>query len=208
MLSCYDLGLKINDETVFAGLGFSLAPSSILAIRGNAGVGKSKLLATLAGLIKPDQGVVSYNDVPVLDVLTAYATLVQYVGFQDAVKPELTVEENIAFWSLLKGSSELVPAALAYFELEDKKDQLSHSLSPDWQHRIALARLIACQSKVWILDDPFTRLDEDGKRLLLNLISVRSNEGGTVILSSFDPLPLPKAIELDIAMFQPSKEVV
>lgn len=158
----------------------------ILVLKGSNGTGKTSLLKIISGLIPPKKGEILYNNQPVKKYYDEYCSLIEYVGHQNALKQDLTVIENIEFWSKMKESVELIPAALKYFGLSDYADIPCYKLSAGWQRKVALARLMACNSKLWLLDEPFANLDSESQVMLQNLISIRCNEGGIVILTSHD----------------------
>ncbi len=195
MLCCENLSVSHSGKRIFSGLGFSLAPSSLLLLNGANGSGKTTLLKTLAGLITPDSGTVEYEGV------------VHYIGHRTAVKPRLTVKENLAFYAELYGSPELLMAGISYFDLEPFFDTPCYKLSAGWQKRVALARLMVCYSDIWLLDEPEVHLDARGKEILSKLIQVRLNQGGITLLASHEELKIPDTSVLCLEDFAaPARE--
>jgi heme exporter protein A len=191
MLCCENLSVTQSGRVIFSGLGFSLASSSLLLLKGANGSGKTTLLKTLAGLIKPDCGQVEHEGT------------IQYIGHKTAVKPRLTVKENLAFYAELYGTPELLMAGISYFDLEPMMEIPCYKLSAGWQKRVALARLMVCYSDIWLLDEPEVHLDARGKEMLFKLIQVRVDQGGITLLASHEELKIPPTSTLAIEDFAP-----
>lgn len=203
MLSCENLSAVRNDREIFAGLGFTIGTGSAVVLRGPNGSGKTTLLKILAGLVQPAQGDVRWYDTPLRHDPISYQRDMLFCGHQLALKPELTVEDNLRFWSQLRHSEEMLESALRYFHLDDKRDLPCGHLSMGWQKRVALARLMACYAELWLLDEPLANLDEEGQILVTNLINIRTSQGGIVVLSSHQALPISAACEIDIRDYRP-----
>lgn len=147
----------------------------IVAIRGQNGSGKSTLLKTLVGLLPPISGEVR---------ITPSAEPMGYIGHRSGMLTEMSVEANVRFWANASGCPELAIAAFYYFGLSDILDVTLHTLSAGWQQRVSLTRLITIPSKIWILDEPASNLDEEGAGLLHGLIETRYQQGGIVVLAT------------------------
>lgn len=182
MLSLENLTLRRGGRALFTGLGFSLMPGSLCVLRGANGTGKSSLLKTIAGILKAEEGAILWQGVPIAES-PDFLHQMLYIGHQNAVKRNLTVIENLAFWADLYDTAMLIPAALHCFRLEEVAEMPCGKLSAGWQRRVALARLVAVPSTLWLLDEPTTHLDEEGATLLNNLITTRCNQGGIVVMA-------------------------
>ncbi|HVH02576.1 MAG TPA: heme ABC exporter ATP-binding protein CcmA, partial [Amaricoccus sp.] len=132
-----DLSCVRGGRRVLAGVGFALVAGETLILRGPNGAGKSTLLRALAGLL-PASGTIALDGRP-LDA-DGLAEAVTYVGHLDAVKPQLTVRENLRFWAGLAGGT--VEAAVAGFDLAALADQPARLCSAGQKRRLALARLL------------------------------------------------------------------
>lgn len=183
MFSCENLACVRGDKILFRHLGFSTTKGGLLVLSGPNGCGKTSLLRVLAGLAPADAGKVLWQGKPIKNN-AAYMASMLYIGHQNAIKPELTVYDNVQFWAALRGTEMLVPAALQFFNLTPMIDIPAGQLSTGWQRRVALARLLATPSTLWLLDEPATNLDAAGQVLLEGLIETRVEKGGMVILSS------------------------
>ena len=161
----------------------SFLPSSIIYVQGKNGAGKSSFLKMLAGIQNPSNGKITFSreSLPISSLKKPYCT---YIGHKYAIKPELTVYENISFWAKLYDSEILINVAVAYFDLIDIIDTKCYELSAGTQKRVALARLIACPSKLWILDEVDTNLDSENKSKLMRLILSHADNGGISFIAS------------------------
>lgn len=187
-----------GERVVFAGLDFTLAPGEALLLLGPNGSGKSSFLRLLAGLIRPAAGTLSWNGAPVRDDREEHGARSRYIGHLDAVKPVLSVAENIAFW-VRTWSPETpdVPAAvqrgLGRFAIERLSDVPGKMLSAGQKRRVNLARLIAAPAPLWLLDEPTTALDKASIKVLEEAIADHRAAGGMVALSTHSEIALPGA---------------
>lgn len=201
MLSCEKLSFA-RDRLLFEGVGFCLKPATALGLRGKNGSGKTTLLRLLAGLHAPSSGLVQWLGEAVRDN-AEYQSMMCYIGHQNAHKPDLTVYDNLQYFAALKGTEMLVPAALQFFGLLPFMDMPVSQLSAGWQRRVALARLLAIPSIVWLLDEPTANLDDDGCRLLDGLIATRLQQGGIIVVAGHQNLPGSITHSLDLSDFKP-----
>lgn len=182
MLSCTGLRSIRGEKLLFDQLGFCIRPGNALILGGANGSGKTTLLRILAGLLPPDAGEVRWLDASIRGNAD-YLEAMQYIGHQNALKPELSVYDNVQYWAALRGTEMLVPAAMQFFGLWPMADLPAGQLSAGWQRRVALARLLAIPTLVWLLDEPAANLDAGGVEMLDGLIATRVKQGGIVILS-------------------------
>ncbi|MCH2546059.1 MAG: heme ABC exporter ATP-binding protein CcmA [Alphaproteobacteria bacterium] len=200
MLSCQNLRAIRGERLLFDHLGFSLKPGAILVLRGANGCGKSTLLRMLAGLMPSAKGDVCWQERNVYNN-NDYKELMLYIGHQNAIKPELTVYDNVQYWASMRGSEMLAPAALQFFDLWPMAELSAGQLSAGWQRRVALARLIAIPSLIWLLDEPTANLDSYGVEMLDGLIATRAKQGGIIILASHSKNIPKNAITLDVSEY-------
>lgn len=204
--SASGLGCRRGQRLVFEGLGFALGPGEALTLRGPNGSGKSTLLRCLAGLLRPAAGAVAWEGRPVADEPEAHRRRLHYVGHQDAVKPPLTVGENLAFWARLHGGH-AVAAALAAFGLADLAGYPARLLSAGQRRRLALARLLAWPAPLWLLDEPTAGLDAESVGRFAAAAAEHRAAGGILLLATHDDSPLPGAGRLSLADFAPAETV-
>lgn len=146
-------------------ISFSVDKGNILALVGESGSGKTTLLRIISGLDTPDSGFITLDDQPIFDAnnfVPAEKRNISYV-FQDyALFPHLTVSENIRFGIDNLSSAkqkERIENVLELVNLTGFADRYPHELSGGEQQRVAVARALALQPKIILLDEPFSNLD-------------------------------------------------
>ena len=190
-LTVSDLSCTRGGRLVLHGLDFAVADGESLILRGPNGVGKSTLLRAIAGLV-PAAGRIEIDGRPA-DRDTR-AELVAYAGHLDAVKPQLTVAENVGFWAGLLDGRE--GRALAAFELERIADRPAHLLSAGQKRRLGLARLLLSSRRLWLLDEPTVSLDVTAVVHLLDAVRRHCASGGLAVIATHSPLDLTPSREL------------
>ena len=179
---------------LFAGLGFSLGGGEALMVTGRNGSGKSSLLRLIAGLLRPTGGGVRLDGG---DPELSLPEQAHYLGHQDALKPSLTVGENLRFWSAWLGPAESPAAqALERVGLSELADLPAAYLSAGQKRRLSLARLLTVHRPVWLLDEPTSALDSDGQALLAELMALHLTRGGLILAASHGPIGLTAPGEL------------
>ena len=182
-LEVRDLAAMRGERLVFAGLGFGVAHGGALLLEGANGSGKSTLLRVLAGLGRAEVGVVRWDGAEMA------AGMVAYVGHLDAVKPGMTVAENLAFW----GRPAAVAGALDRVGLGGLAELPARMLSAGQRRRLALARLVLSAAPIWLLDEPTLGLDAASVAGLGRMLAGHRGRGGVVVAATHLPLPLPGA---------------
>jgi heme exporter protein A len=200
-LTGQDLSCIRGERLVFSGLSFRLDAGGALVLRGPNGSGKSSLLRLVAGLARPAAGAVAWNGRDIAADRAAHCARLAYVGHADAVKPALTVTENLAFWAGLRGDGGDVAHALARLGLDRHAQVAGRFLSSGERRRLALAQLGACRARLWLLDEPAVGLDRAAQAILEDMIAAHRREGGMVALSTHTEIALGEADSLDLAAF-------
>ncbi|MBS1031301.1 heme ABC exporter ATP-binding protein CcmA [Gluconobacter cerinus] len=175
--------LDVRDITVFRGdrlvlddVSLSLAHGDAMILTGPNGAGKSTLLRTIAGLRKPDGGTIE-----------RYGALA-WLGHQDALKPGLTLAQNLALADRLgSGNMEDVLEALDLAFLTDLPARL---LSSGQKRRAAFARIMLSGAPLWLLDEPTVGLDVASIERLGAIMAKHRDNGGAMIVTTHVPLPL------------------
>ena len=185
-----------GERLVLEGVSFRLEAGGALLLRGPNGAGKSTLLRVLAGLIPPAAGALLWRGEDALADLSYHARRLAYLGHQDAVKPGLSVAENLAFAASGGGD---IDAALAALGLAPLADLPARFLSAGQRRRLALARLPLACAPLWLLDEPGNGLDESSLASLGALSDRHRAAGGMVIAATHHDLPLPGASQLSLA---------
>lgn len=174
-------------------LDFSVSSGRCLLLRGPNGTGKTTLLLTLAGIVAPLAGSFALDGVD-----PEARPQLHYCGHRNAIKPRLTVLENLVFWRALNGPTGIDPEpALERVGLGDLEDLDAGYLSAGQSRRLALARLLVSARPLWLLDEPTAALDVEGHGLVTTLIGEHLALGGLVIAATHDPITLPDPARLD-----------
>jgi heme exporter protein A len=186
---------------LFADLGFELAAGEWLHVQGENGTGKTTLLRALVGLSPPAAGEIRWRGEPVGALGEDYRREMLYLGHHGAVKEELTPLENLQLAAALDGrhlDDRAAMTALHRFGLKGREELPVRFLSAGQKRRVLLARLVTRQALLWVLDEPFTALDVRAVDMLSDLICEHLGQGGLVILTSHQTIPMPggKAIKL------------
>ncbi len=173
-------------RAVFADLSFELPPGQILLLVGPNGSGKSSLLRLLAGLLRPALGVLSWEGEPVAHDYLAHFDRLHYVGHQTALKPRLSVSENLSFWAELRSDSKAgeVGKTLERLALSHLAERPAEILSSGQRRRLALARLLVAPAPLWLLDEPTVGLDEASISRLRGIIAEHCASGGSAVIAT------------------------
>jgi heme exporter protein A len=177
---------------VFANLSFSVAAGDSLLIIGPNGAGKSSLLRIVAGLVRLAGGRLSLEG-PADAVIAEQA---HYLGHQDAIKPALSVIENLRFWTGYLGGQGSAAAALKAVGLGALADLPAAYLSAGQKRRLSIARLIAVKRPIWLLDEPTSTLDAAAQADLGELMAGHLRNGGLILAASHGPIGLKSARRL------------
>ena len=193
MLEAIHLGCIRGDRRLFRDLNFKLAPGSLLELRGRNGGGKTSLLRILCGLATPAEGEVRWNGANIRRLREEYFASIAYVAHLNGVKDELTAVENLLVAERVCGNdlSDMQAAeVLERVGLANQKHLPTRSLSAGQRRRLALARLLASNAILWILDEILTSLDDAGVNLTRGLITHHVNDGGMAIIATHQDLNL------------------
>jgi heme exporter protein A len=181
-------GLKCvrGGREVFADLSFEAAAGEVLAVTGANGSGKTSLLRLVAGLLIPAEGSIA------LDGGEGELTLAEqahYLGHRDALKPALSVMENLGFWrDFLGGDVGDAGESLAAVALDHAAHLPAAYLSAGQRRRLSLARLLVARRPVWLLDEPTAALDVAGQDLFAGLMRDHLARGGLIVAATHGPL--------------------
>ncbi|WP_290676046.1 cytochrome c biogenesis heme-transporting ATPase CcmA [Aquabacterium sp.] len=191
-LHAQDLACRRGGRLLFAHLHMAVMPGQLLWVRGPNGQGKTSLLRLLAGLSQAADGQID-RPVPLA-----------YIGHQHGLKDDLNAIEALSFLLRLHDlpfDDQTCTEALTHMGVHRQRLSPVRTLSQGQKRRVALARLcLSASSKLWILDEPFDALDDQGITTLNKLIQQHCQNGGAVILTSHQALSLPGAIELDLSL--------
>lgn len=198
------LSAKRGEDLIFHNVSFDIAAGTALIVKGANGSGKSTLLRVVAGLLPREGGKVLLAG----DGARAFETVASachYLGHRNAMKRELTVEENLRFWGAFLGDS----AGGRGMEIEEAAEAVGLGgivhlpfgyLSAGQQRRMAMAKLLVAWRPVWILDEPTAALDAAAEAMFAGLVKAHLDQGGLALAATHQPLGL-EARELRMTGF-------
>lgn len=189
-----NLACHRGGREVFAGVSFAVASGEVLAVTGRNGAGKSSLLRTVVGLVRVAQGSLALEGG---DPELTIAEQAHYLGHQDALKPSLSVAENLKFWTGFLGRKAAdIAGALAAVGLDSLADLPAAYLSAGQRRRLSIARLLAVKRPIWLLDEPMSTLDAAAQDRLGGLMRSHVAEGGLILAATHGPLGMAATREL------------
>ncbi|SJZ37619.1 ABC transporter ATP-binding protein [Selenihalanaerobacter shriftii] len=190
-ISLKDLTKSFDDELVIDSLDLTIKPGELVALLGPSGCGKTTTLKIISGLLVPDAGDILFDQESVLSVSaeTRGAVLVfqEYLLF-----PHMNVADNIGFGLKMRGESKenihkRVTELLELVSLTGYEEDYPHELSGGQRQRIALARSLAINPQVLLLDEPLSNLDANLREEMQNLIrNLHVEENMTTIFVTHD----------------------
>jgi len=181
------LGCVRGDRALFTGLELALGAGDAALVTGPNGAGKTSLLRVIAGLLPAQSGTVEIEGA------------LAFAGEQTALDREQPLERALLYWARLDGQDSAgVRAALDNMALGNIADVPVRMLSTGQAKRAALARVIAGNADIWLLDEPSNGLDADARARLEAAIAGHRAAGGIVIAATHQPLDMPDAVNLTI----------
>jgi heme exporter protein A len=181
-----NLGCVRGSREIFRNINFNVGSGQALAVVGPNGAGKSSLLRILAGLLRVDSGQL---DLDGGDPELTIPEQAHYLGHQDALKPSLSVAENLAFWAGYLGNGRAgLTEALEAVGLAAIRDLPAGYLSAGQRRRLSIARLIAVPRPIWLLDEAAAALDQAAQGRLVELMRGHLAGGGLILAATHAPL--------------------
>ncbi len=191
MLEVSNLACSRGDHLLFSGLSLTLQSGQIMQVQGENGKGKTSLLRTLCGFILPDEGRITWYGDDVRDLSEEYFASLLYLGHHNAIKDELSALENLQISAGLAGitlDERQAVSTLRRLGLKGRERLPTKVLSQGQRRRVALARLLVGNAKLWVLDEPLTALDVGAVALIQELIGEHLGKHGMVIFTTHQPL--------------------
>jgi len=184
---------------VFSALSFAVTAGEALLVSGPNGAGKSSLLRAVAGLVRLTAGELSFEGG---DGEATIGEQAHYLGHQDALKPSLTVAENLDFWARYLDGGAPTTAALDAVGLGGIAHLPAAYLSAGQRRRLSIARLVAIERPLWLLDEPTSALDAAAQGVLAGLMRDHLGAGGMILAATHGPIGLDGAKELRLGGVQ------
>jgi heme exporter protein A len=200
-LTAEKLACVRGDRRIFADLDFRVAAGKALVVEGANGAGKTSLLRLIAGFLTPASGGIVLNtDKGAIGDGEDRGRYIGWLGHQDAIKPQLSVGEQLEFFARLYGVRHAVLPVLERVGIARQRDLPCRYLSAGQKKRLGLARLLLSGRGLWLLDEPFAALDTAGRALTAELMRAHCVSGGIVIAATHDLLGLEaRSLRLEAA---------
>jgi heme exporter protein A len=188
-----------GERCLFTDLDFSLGNGESALVTGPNGAGKTSLLRMLAGFCAPATGTVRLNNEPIQRLTAENRAPIHYHGHADGLKPDLSVTENLKFYCrVARGRFESQP--LAALGLMAHAERPVRRLSAGQRRRVALCLLQLCPAPLWLLDEPFTHLDADGRALVERWLGEHLRAGGIAVIATHQPVNVAGSRQLRIEL--------
>ncbi len=175
LLKIENISLRRNHKTVLNDISIKIPESSIINIYGSNGSGKTSFLKILAGITEHDAGMIRKDGLEIV-----------YLGHKYGLKNNLTVYENLKLDCNNTGVFNIknIDDTLEFFEMKEYKNTLVKYLSHGQQKKVALMRLLTIKSNLWILDEPYSALDQGGSIILEKLLTEAINNNISVVMTN------------------------
>lgn len=194
-LSARGLTLFRGERCLFTDLEFALNPAELLVLEGKNGSGKTSLLRAIAGLIEFEAGELEWNGVAVLRQRQVFHGALAWLAHRTGLKGDLTLIENLRFEANLRAQKNVeFDEILLRLGIERLTKLPLRALSAGQQRRVALARMLLADVPLWLLDEPFTNLDREGRALVLELVDEHLAEGGMCIMAAHQDIEIAGTI--------------
>lgn len=190
-LSANELVLFRGERCLINDLSFALDPGGLLLLEGRNGSGKTSLMRAIAGLIEFESGEILWDGKPVRAHRQDFYGSLVWMAHRVGLKADLTLVENLKFEAHLRAqSSEDFDEVLKRLDIDRLKRLPLRSLSAGQQRRVALARMLLSRVPLWLMDEPFTNLDREGRALVMQLTSEHLERGGMCLMAAHQDIEI------------------
>lgn len=184
-LNATDLTLFRGDRCLFKDLSFALNPGELLLLEGRNGSGKTSLLRAIAGLLELESGEIHWQGSPVERERQLFQNSLVWMSHKVGFKGDLNLVENLQYEANIRlQSSADFDDTLETLNLGKLRRLPMRSLSAGQQRRVALARMLLSAATLWMMDEPVSNLDSEGRELVVRLLSKHLSDGGMAIVAA------------------------
>jgi heme exporter protein A len=194
-LSGHDLTLFRGERCLFRSVEFALNPGEMLLLEGLNGSGKTSLMRAIAGLLEFETGEIRWHGEPTRVQRQAFHASLVWMAHRVGFKADLTLTENLDFEAALRPSASADgDEVFRRLGLSRLKRLPLRSLSAGQQRRVALARMLLSAATLWLMDEPVTNLDRDGRRLVATLVQEHLVRGGMCIMAAHQDVQIDATV--------------
>jgi heme exporter protein A len=180
-----NLTLIRGENCLFKNLEFSVTSGELLLLEGQNGCGKTSLMRAIAGMLTLETGDIYWNDIAVGRQRQEFHGSLVWLAHRTGLKGDLTLVENLRFEASLRQQGNTDPKTIFERLRIDRLQRLPlRALSAGQQRRVALARMLMADVPLWLMDEPFTNLDREGRRLVMDLTSEHLARGGLCVMAA------------------------
>jgi heme exporter protein A len=187
LLEVSDVEVRRGERLLIRDLSFGLAAGQMALVIGPNGGGKTSLLRIVAGLAPCTAGNITFDGTAIHRMSPEQRADIAYRGHLDGLKKDLTVLENLRFYSALHGCKPDLDGLLTDLGLQGLGERPLRYLSAGQRRRTGLAVLKATRAKLWILDEPMTNLDAQGRSLVARWLGEHLGAGGLALVATHQP---------------------
>ena len=163
ILEVKSVSILRNSRILLSNFSLEINSHQVLILLGSNGVGKSTLMDTVAGLIKPNKGLIKICGKSLSEIENEKKDYFTYLPHKDALKENLTIEENLKIWASIADinfEKENFTENLRFFNLKHLKDEPIRNLSQGQRKKVHLTKLLFTNTRFWMLDEPLNGLDK------------------------------------------------
>ena len=176
ILNLKGISVEKNDVCILEDINLEIKQGDFLNIYGSNGAGKTTLLKLLSGLTEPTAGEIKFNNDDFMDK-------VFILGHKNGIKLNLTVLENLQFISNDQDIKK-IKSIIEKYELTSKMNILTKYLSHGQQKRVALMKAMINDYDIWLLDEPYSGLDQAGEEILDKILINHIKNSGAVVITN------------------------
>ena len=176
ILNLKGISVEKNDVCILEDINLEIKQGDFLNIYGSNGAGKTTLLKLLSGLTEPTAGEIKFNNDDFMDK-------VFILGHKNGIKLNLTVLENLQFISNDQDIKK-IKSIIEKYELTSKMNILTKYLSHGQQKRVALMKAMINDYDIWLLDEPYSGLDQAGEEILDGILINHIKNSGAVVITN------------------------